>query len=53
MERLIKLLSREKKDAIAFDSTELVNDVPNAELSDESEHPVHHIKNSFRLLTQY
>lgn len=33
MERLIRLGSREKKDGIAFDSTELVNDVPNAELS--------------------
>lgn len=50
MERLIKLGLGGKEDAIAFDSSELVNDVPNVELSYESEYSVHHIKNFFRLL---
>lgn len=53
MERLIELGSRRKKDAIAFDSSELVNYVPSAELSYKSEYSVHHIKSSFGLLTQY
>lgn len=39
------------KDAIAFDSGELVNDVSNVELSYESEYSVHHVKNFSRLLT--
>lgn len=51
MERLIKLGSRGKKDAIAFDSSELVNDVPNVDLSYRSQCSGHHFENSFRLWT--
>lgn len=45
--------SGRKKNAVDFDSAGLVNDMPIAECSYEAEHSVHHIKNSFRLLTEY
>lgn len=51
MERLIKFRSRGKKNVIAFVSSELINNVPNAELSYKSEYSVQHNTNSFRLLT--